>query len=63
MRHNETYYTNLKEEKMRIPFITSNREYKAQARIDAADLAHHKKMMEAISEASKNGMKPENYAH
>jgi len=42
---------------MRIPFISAHREYKQWLQKEAADLAHHQKMMEAISEASKRGMR------
>ncbi len=42
---------------MTINIFRARRELAAQIRLEQADLDHHYKMMEAISNASKNGMK------
>lgn len=41
---------------MKIPFISNRRQYKHFLEMEKLELARHKRMMELISIASKNGM-------
>ena len=42
---------------MKIPFISNRREYKNFSEMEKLEIERHKRMMELISIASKNGMR------